>query len=320
MTIASRTMSAVAPIASFHLIRDHGVFSNLTRLGRDRRILQRTPGLQFWRLMGTGNGRNTGPSVDLRRRALFAVWDDEMSLANFQRSSTVAAAWRLAEESWHVRLRLISGGGQWRGRDILRDLPVATGDSGLDIDGAAGLVTRAGHLGGPIVTSAAGSSRSVGHDAGSNATGAAGSSQSARHVPGPIVTLTRANVRLKHWRTFARASRATNIDVAAASGLLRVVGVGEAPVGKQATISIWENEAALKTFAYRTHGHVEVMKQTRQQAWYSEELFARFQPDGSSGSWDGVDPADFATKPALWWPDLSQSREASQSVQTSTGS
>jgi heme-degrading monooxygenase HmoA len=217
------------------------VFSNLTRLGRDRRILQRTPGLQFWRLMGTGNGRNTGPSVDLRRRALFAVWDDEMSLANFQRSSAVAAAWRLAEESWHVRLRLISGGGQWRGRDILRDLPMVPNDPDSNDEGA-------------------------------------------------IVTLTRANVRLKHWRTFARASRATNIDVAAAAGLLRVVGVGEAPVGKQATVSIWENEAALKTFAYRTSGHVEVMKRTRQEGWYSEELFARFQPYASTGSWDGEDP------------------------------
>jgi heme-degrading monooxygenase HmoA len=230
-------MSAVAPIASFHLIRDHGVFSNLTRLGRDRRILQRTPGLQFWRLMGTGRGRNTGPSVGWRRRALFAVWDDEMSLANFQRSSPVVSAWRLAEESWHVRLRLLSGGGQWRGRDILHDLAAATFD-----------------------------------------------------ITGPIVTLTRANVRVKHWRTFARASRATNIDVASATGLLRVVGVGEAPVGKQATVSIWENEAALKTFAYRTKGHVEVMKRTRQEGWYSEELFARFQPYASTGSWDGENP------------------------------
>jgi heme-degrading monooxygenase HmoA len=229
-------MSAVAPIASFHLIRDHAVFSNLTRLGRDRRVLQRTPGLQFWRLMGTGNGRNTGPSVDLRRRAVLAVWDDDMALDQFLRSSPVATAWREAEESWHVRLRLISGGGRWRGQEILRDMTVVT------------------------------------------------------DATGPIITLTRANVRPKHWRKFARASRVTNIDVAAAAGLLRVVGVGEAPVGKQATVSVWRDEGALKSFAYRTAGHIEVMRRTRAEGWYSEELFARFQPYASTGLWDGEDP------------------------------
>jgi heme-degrading monooxygenase HmoA len=229
-------MSAVAPIASFHLIRDHAVFSNLTRLGRDRRPLQHTNGLQFWRLMGTGNGRNTGPSVDLRRRAVFAVWDDDMALDQFLRSSAVASAWREAEESWHVRLRLIRGGGRWRGQEILRDMTVAADASG------------------------------------------------------PIVTITRANVRAKHWRTFAQVSRATNVEVAAAEGLLRVVGVGEAPVGKQAAVSVWQDEDALTSFAYRGAGHLEVMRRTRQESWYSEELFARFQPYASTGSWDGEDP------------------------------
>jgi heme-degrading monooxygenase HmoA len=235
-------MSAVAPIASFHLVRDHAVFSNVTRLGLDRRRLQHTEGLQFWRLMGTGDGRNTGPSADLRRRAVFAVWHDDMALDQFLRSSPVAQAWREAEEAWHVRLRFIGGGGLWRGREILRDMTAATGD------------------------------------------------------PGPIVTLTRANVRPKHWRTFAKVSRQTNIEVAASAGLLRVVGVGEAPIGKQATISIWQNEHALKTFAYRNPGHIDVMRRTREEGWYSEELFARFQPYASTGSWDGEDPLALAAR------------------------
>ena len=186
--------------------------------------------------MGTGKARNTGPSVDLRRRAMFAVWDDDAALDRFLASSPVASGWKQAAESWHVRLRAISGDGTWRGRQIMQGLEAASENGG------------------------------------------------------PICTLTRADVRIKHWHTFAAASRATSLDVAAAKGLLRVVGIGEAPVGKQATFSIWEDDAALRQFAYRTAGHVEVMRRTRQEGWYAEEMFARFQPYASTGSWDGTDP------------------------------
>jgi hypothetical protein len=108
--------------------------------------------------------------------------------------------------------------------------------------------------------------------------------------PGPVAVLTRADVRLRHWRTFAHAGRPVSEELGAAPGLLRVAGVGEAPIGRQATFSLWHSAADVAHFAYRMPHHVEVVRRTRAEGWYGEELFARFRPYASQGTWDGADP------------------------------
>ena len=66
-------------IASFHLVREPAWRAPLAmgRLGTDRLRLGRTPGLEFWRLLGTGWADDTSTGIDPRRTALFAVWASE---------------------------------------------------------------------------------------------------------------------------------------------------------------------------------------------------------------------------------------------------
>jgi heme-degrading monooxygenase HmoA len=49
------------------------------------------------------------------------------------------------------------------------------------------------------------------------------------------------------------------------------------PLTKQATFSIWESEAEMKAYAYKMRAHQEVIKRTRDENWYSEEMFLRFR-------------------------------------------
>jgi spheroidene monooxygenase len=65
--------------------------------------------------------------------------------------------------------------------------------------------------------------------------------------------------------------------------------VGEVPYLKQATVSVWRSAAAMRAWA-ATPAHAETVRLTREEGWYSEELFARFRLLGTRGTWRGGDP------------------------------
>jgi hypothetical protein len=107
---------------------------------------------------------------------------------------------------------------------------------------------------------------------------------------GPIAILTRATIRLSRLRAFWSAVPAASRALDEASGLLASIGIGEAPFIRQATFSLWRNGDDVQAFAYRTPEHREAMRRTRAENWYREELFARFVPVASAGTWEGRDP------------------------------
>ena len=53
-------------------------------------------------------------------------------------------------------------------------------------------------------------------------------------------------------------------------------GIGEWPFIQQATISLWDSLEDVMQFAYKGAIHSNIVKKTRTQKWYAEDLFARF--------------------------------------------
>ncbi|AWS44352.1 spheroidene monooxygenase [Streptosporangium sp. 'caverna'] len=206
----------------------------------DRPVLRSTPGLSFWRLLGSGRGTSMSLGADLRRWALFAVWREERALEEFLKSSPVAARWRReARESWQVRLTPLTSRGRWGGVE-----PFGPGIGGTP-----------------------------GPDPG-----------------GPVAVLTRASIRPSRLVPFYRSVPGVDRLLREQDGCLASVGVGEWPLARQATFSLWRDAGAVRDFAYRGHAHRGVVGRTRAENWYSEELFARFVPYGSEGTWNGADP------------------------------
>lgn len=93
----------------------------------------------------------------------------------------------------------------------------------------------------------------------------------------PIAVLTRATIRLRKAKKFWSEVPPVQEQMKDVKGLLFTVGIGEMPLIRQATFSIWENETLMKTFAYGRDAHREIIAKTRSEGWYSEEMFARFR-------------------------------------------
>lgn len=107
---------------------------------------------------------------------------------------------------------------------------------------------------------------------------------------GPMVVLTRATIRFKRLKTFWADADAVSAIMDDATGLIASFGIGEMPVYRQATFSVWNTVEDMRRFAYQSAEHTEVIRKTKEEGWYSEELFARFKPIAAFGTLHHADP------------------------------
>jgi heme-degrading monooxygenase HmoA len=94
---------------------------------------------------------------------------------------------------------------------------------------------------------------------------------------GKIAVLTRATIRLRKMKQFWSHVEGVAENLKTQKGFHTSIGVGEIPWKKQATLSIWDSIEDMQAFAYQQRAHAEVVKKTRSEDWYSEDMFVRFE-------------------------------------------
>jgi hypothetical protein len=103
---------------------------------------------------------------------------------------------------------------------------------------------------------------------------------------GPVAALTRASIRPSRMAAFWRMQPAAERSLHEAPGCRLAIGLGEAPLLRQATFTVWDSVAAMD--AYARHGaHQAAIRASGSGTFFSESMFVRFVPYDAQGSWQG---------------------------------
>ena len=103
----------------------------------------------------------------------------------------------------------------------------------------------------------------------------------------PVAALTRGAIRWTRAAAFWRQARPAQAALNSAPGCRFAVGLGEAPMLRQATFSLWDNTAAMDAYA-RQGAHAQAIRGAVQGGWFSESMFVRFDVLHLEGSWKGA--------------------------------
>jgi hypothetical protein len=198
--------------------------------------LNRLPGLQFYKLMGSGYGSGFSIRPDFSTFALLCTWNDDQSAREGMHLSAILQYFKKqADEHWTIYMHTLVSHGRWSGRIPFGLASPPQGSGGI------------------------------------------------------VAVLTRASLHYRHLLDFWKHVPAVSEAIQGNPGLIFTKGIGELPLIHQATFSIWTSQQEMMAFAYQNPYHTEVIRKTREMGWYKEELFARFKPFHSEGSWHGQD-------------------------------
>ena len=100
--------------------------------------------------------------------------------------------------------------------------------------------------------------------------------------------ITRASIRPSKAMAFWRHAPATQQDLDVAPGCMLAIGLGEAPLLRQCTFSLWDTTDSMERYAHHD-SHLQAIQATYRHQFFSESLFVRMELLFMKGLWKGKD-------------------------------
>ncbi len=114
--------------------------------------------------------------------------------------------------------------------------------------------------------------------------------------PRPYAVLTRASIVPSKAMSFWRLAPAAQADLGKSQGCLLSMGLGEAPLVRQCTFSLWQDAQAMRAYAGQG-AHQAAAAAAHRHGFFSESLFVHMQVLHMAGQWMGRDFGDDLSLP-----------------------
>jgi spheroidene monooxygenase len=101
-----------------------------------------------------------------------------------------------------------------------------------------------------------------------------------------LATLTRASIRAASAMSFWRHAPAAQDSLGQAQGCLLAMGLGEAPLVRQCTFSLWRDEKSMLDYA-RQGAHQQAIQAAYKHHFFTESMFVRMRVLDMQGVWGG---------------------------------
>ncbi len=102
-----------------------------------------------------------------------------------------------------------------------------------------------------------------------------------------MAALTRASIRPAKAVAFWRYAPAAQDDLKNAPGCELAMGLGEAPLVRQCTFSVWKDTPSMVDYAH-TGAHQQAIAAAYKNDFFSESMFVRMRVLRRQGQWSGV--------------------------------
>jgi spheroidene monooxygenase len=203
--------------------------------------------LQFSKIMGSGHGGGFGLRPSASHQGLVLLFDSLHSARAFCVSQPLLAFVSRAREHWLGTLAVTSVRGQWDQQSWGTTPDTCLADETI-----------------------------------AYATGDA----STQRANLPVAVLTRGSIRPAKAVSFWRYTPAAQAGLSQAPGCQLAMGLGEAPLVRQCTFSVWDDTASMVAYAHQG-AHRQAIAAAQRHVFFSESLFARLRVLSMSGTWHG---------------------------------
>jgi hypothetical protein len=240
-------LSGVVVVVLTDFLRQHQGWGWL-RLVAGATPYKDVPGLTMVKVMGSGHGGGFSLRPSATHQGLICTFSHLDLALKFLDGPAVQAYRSRARECWTGVLSVQSARGHWDKQAWQASSAQALGLSGEQAQPGLGL--------------------------------------DGRPHSGPFAVLTRASIVPTKAMAFWRYAPAAQADLGQAPGCLLAMGLGEAPLVRQCTFSLWQDTAAMLQYAHQGAHQVASAAAYKHQ-FFSESLFVRMQVLQMAGVWQG---------------------------------